>query len=92
MDKLENRLEELETGHRDLKAEVVERFDKVDLQFADIRRFAERINTGATAGDEKLLEMVQNIQENMVTKSDLKYFDLKTTEHDRKIFKLKQKQ
>jgi hypothetical protein len=33
---------------------------------------------------------VTNIEENMVRKSDLKYYDFKIAEHDREIFELKQ--
>ncbi|OOE14485.1 hypothetical protein [Fictibacillus arsenicus] len=33
---------------------------------------------------------VTNIEENMVRKSDLKYYNFKIAEHDRDIFQLKQ--
>jgi hypothetical protein len=43
-----------------------------------------------TADVADLKERVTNIEENMVRKSDLKYYDFKIAEHDREIFQLKQ--
>jgi hypothetical protein len=43
-----------------------------------------------TADVADLKERVTIIEENMVRKSDLKYYDFKIAEHDREIFQLKQ--
>jgi uncharacterized protein YoxC len=83
---INKRLESVENGQQALKDEinrrfnevdkrfaaVDERFDSVDKQLADIRRFVDRTNIASTAGDEKLLQMITEIRDNMATKDEIR--------------------
>ncbi|WP_226536092.1 hypothetical protein [Fictibacillus halophilus] len=58
-----------------LQQSVLELRDDVNVIKADVAELKVRVT---------------NIEENMVRKSDLKYYDFKIAEHDREIFELKQ--
>ncbi len=75
MSNLEEKIDKMMDILVQLQQSVLELRDDVNVIKADVAELKVRVT---------------NIEENMVRKSDLKYYDFKIAEHDREIFELKQ--